>query len=581
MTEKVGRRDTTYKRTDAHIDISKTAFSIPDTYKVTVVDSAEANGNPSSASEPKIDLANYPFLRKAVSAVKPGPDSTGDNPTTVFAGNSIWMVRLDEPGTTADETSPLKIGFSTALMDGDYWDNPRGSAAQFQFAAVHVLEAGVPVETHVVGANFFAFDQRKPNAIVANAKWSDVTTDIAREIDMDAGKYRPMQFAFTKPGVYLVQAQVQGHVRKTAPSGAGKDWSPISPDTTVTAPVEWYTFHVGPEADLGVTLTHTDETPDDDTTTVTDGTASFSVTATNSGPSTSKGVVVEVSLPVGLDYVVPDPAQTGVTHECGVVSWRVGDLNNGQSRTLDLTASVGAGAPKSLTADAEVHSSTVDDNKANNAASAEVLLSSTVVRAPYFGGATRDIVEHAIAGTHAGDPVAANNPDSRGLSYSLSGRCSSWFQVHPHGQIVLASGQTLDYGEQSEFHLTLHVSDGVSATGATDTAIDDSEPVTVKVIDTPDTAVHPTLTVTHTPENPTTDGTATLTATVTNLPGSITSCSWTQTNQYFSYPGNISGPVCSLPASSETAGQLTYSVHIKWLGGGISGATTINWSTPQ
>ena len=578
VTEKPGRTGTVYTRTDDKTHISQTAFSIPDSYKVTVVDSDQTNGNPSTAADPKIDLANYPFLRDAVSAVKPGPDSTAENPTTVFANNSVWWVR---------EGSNLKMGLSTALMrDADWYrkdgpdpDTDPDPPVQFQFAAVHVLEAGVPVETHVVGANFFAFDF---GASQDEPLWSSANTDF-NEVNMHTETYRPMQFVVTKPGVYLVQANVQGHVRNSrdpAPENPPDRWMQLTPDKVITSPTEWYTLHVGPEADVEVTITHTDETPDDDTTTVTDGTASFSVTAQNNGPSTSDRVVVQVSLPVGLEYVAPE-GQTGVTYECGVIAWTVGNLNKGQSQTLGFTANVQTGGPKSLTVEAEVHSSTVDDNKANNTAAVEVLTNSTVVRAPLFGGATRAIVEHAIAGTHAGDPVEANNPDGRALGYSLSGRCSGWFQAHSNGQIVLASGRTLDVDEQSEFHLTLHVSDGVNATGATDASADDSAPVTIKVIDTEDEEMHPTLSVTHTPENPTTDQVTTLTATVADLSGSITSCSWRQEGQYYSTPGHISGLVCSVHASSHTAEELTYSVHIKWLGGGISGSTTVNWSNPE
>ena len=369
------------------------------------------------------------------------------------------------------------------MKDGD-WHNPNGDAVQFHFGAVHVLVAGVPVETHVVGADFFAFEQRTTDTPLEKAQWSNMETAAHSEINMAVGQYRPMQFLFTKPGEYLVQGQIQGHVRQKSTAGGlhhVTTWKPISPGESVTSPTEWYTFHVGPVADVGVTLTHTDETPNDDSnTTVTDGTASFSVTAANSGPSTSNGVVVEVNLPVGLDYkansarigsATTAPASSVLSYECGVISWRVGDLTSGQSLTLTFDATVGAGVPKSLTVDAEAHSSTVDENEANDTASVDVLSSSTVVRPPFFGGVTRDIVEHAIAGTHAGAPVVASNPDGRTLTYSLSGRCSNWFQVHSNGQIVLASGRTLDYDEQSEFHLTLNVSDGVNASGAADTTI--------------------------------------------------------------------------------------------------------------
>ena len=107
-------------------------------------------------------------------------------------------------------------------------------------------------------------------------------------------------------------------------------------------------------------------------------------------------------------------------------------------------------------------------------------LSGTNVRAPFFPGVSRSIVEHAVGGAHAGDPVAAVSPDGRALSYSLSGPCSNKFQVHSNGQIVLAANQTLDYEKQWEYPLTLHVSDGVNASGAADTSADDSIPVLIR-----------------------------------------------------------------------------------------------------
>ena len=587
---------TVYNRSDANIHISETAFSIPDSYKVTVVDSDETNGNPSTASGPKIDLADFPFLREGISAVEEGPDSTTENPTTVFADNSVYWVRLDQPWTEdVDETSPLKVGFSTALMkDGDWFrdDNDDavsdGPPVQFHFGAVHVIKAGIPQEVHVVGANFFAFDQRETDTPLPTSNWSNVETATEGEINMAVGEYRPMQFLFTKPGEYLVQAQIQAHVRRKAPAGSDPKWEPINPGDSITSPTEWYTFHVGPVADVGVTLTHTDETPEDDTTTVTDGTASFSVTATNHGPQTAKNVVVEVDLPVGLDYVATNPAQTGVTYECGVISWKVGNLNDGQSQTLNFTASVGAGAPKSLTADAEVHGSTVDDIEANDTVSVEVLSSSTVVRAPFFPGVSRDIVEHAIAGAHAGDQVAANNPDGRELTYSLSGRCSNWFQAHSNGQIVLASGQTLDYDEQSEFHLTLNVSDGVNASGAADASADDSTPVTIRVIDTPDDAVHPTVTFNLSNPNessqpnldldhPVLGYTVNVNAQVENLPAGVT-----PTYTWDNPPGTVGLPEHGsyYSAAADRVGPETYRVHIKWDGGGITASYTVEWFSP-
>ena len=572
-------------RSDANIHISETTFSVPDSYKVTVVDSEVTNGNPSTSTEPKIDLADYPFLRLGVSAV------TDDGK---FADNSVYWVRLDQPWTEdVDETSPLKIGFSTALLkDGDWYreDEHKNSLppVQFQFAAVHVIEAGIPQEVHVVGADFFAFDQRTASTSMEFAKWSNLETATESDINMDLGEYRPMQFLFTKPGEYLVQGQIQAHVRQKAPPGSHPNWTPINPGNSITSPTEWYTFHVGPVANLGVTLTHTDETTGDDTTTVTDGTASFSVTATNHGPQTAKNVVVEVNLPVGLDYVATNPAQTGVTYECGVISRRVGNLDSGQSQTLNFTASVGAGVPRTLAVDAEVHSSTVDDIEANDTVSVEVHPSSTVVLPPFFPGVSRDIVEHAIAGAHAGGRVAANNPDGRELTYSLSGRCSNWFQAHSNGQIVLASGQALDHDDQSEFHLTLNVSDGVNASGAADASADDSTPVIIRVIDTPDDAVHPTVTFTLSNPNkgaqpkldldhPALGYTVNVNAQVENLPAGVT-----PTYTWDNPPGTVGLPehTSYYSAAADRVGPETYRVHIKWDGGGITASYTINWVAP-
>ena len=465
---------------------------------------------------------------------------------------------------------------------------------QFQFVAVHVLRAGTWQETHVVGTHFFAFDPGESAG--TTPQWSSFDTDY-NTVQMYTDQYRHMQYVFTDPGMYRVQAHVQGHVRNTddpAPAGGhDEDWTQISPDDTVTSPAEWYTFHVGPEADLGVTLTHTDETSDA-ATTVTDGTASFSVTATNTGPHTAENTVVEVSLPVGLEYVTPTPKPANVDYACGVISWKVGDLAAGASSIpLTFTANVQTGAPKSLTAGAEVHSSTVDDNEANNTASASVLLSSAVVRPPFFGGATRDIVEHAIANAHAGEPVAANNPDGRDLSYTLSGRCSEWFQVHPHGQIALASGRTLDYDEQSEFHLTLQVSDGVDATGATDTAksVDDSEPVAINVIDTPDDAVHPTVTFSlenGNPDgypnldlnNPVAGSSIRITPEVQNLPSGVHPNHFLWTNSLGGKANYWGGDGTALVGGPEV-GAVTYTVHITWNGGGITASYTITWVAPS
>ena len=559
-----GITTTKQTRSNANTHISKTVFSIPESYKATVVDSRTGH----SAHGTTIDLADYTFL--------------GDS-GAVSAGDSLYWVRLDEPGTDADETSPLQIVFSTHLLEDADWfkdknddDVSDGPPVQFRFSAVHVLQDGTPEEAHVLGAHMFAFDQRKTDTAMRHPQWSNVETDIRSEINMETGQYRPMQFAFTKPGVYLVQANVQGHVRtKRDPAPADEDWEPVNSDETITSPVQWYTFHVGLEADLDVSLTA--------------GPASGSavpitVTAHNSGPNDATNVEVEINLPTGLS--VPATLPVGASSSgCGFIAWEIGDMASKGSRTLTFNASVDTGASGKVTATAEIRSTTFDPDAANNAASADATLSGTNVRAPYFPGVTRTIVEHAVPGAHAGDPVAANNPDGRTLTYSLSGTCSNKFQVHSNGQIVLAPGHSLDYEEQWEYPLTLHVSDGVNVSGDADNSVDDSTPVLIRVQDT-DTTVHPTVTFTLVDGTPNGQAgldlnrvqvgyTVLVNAHLPNLPAGVT-----PTYVWDNPPGvggGFSWHKNGYPAKRNSPGRETYTVHIRWQGGGITASHTVEW----
>ena len=135
---------------------------------------------------------------------------------------------------------------------------------------------------------------------------------------------------------------------------------------------------------------------------------------------------------------------------------------------MTFTATVASTAPGNLTATAEIRnldSAALDTDSGNNLDRATLVRSGAPVNAPSFGGWNLSILEHAIPGTHAGDPVRVSNKDGRELSYRLSGSCSDKFTVHSNAQIVLADGAGLNYEEQWAFPLTLEVSDGVNAAG--------------------------------------------------------------------------------------------------------------------
>lgn len=607
----------TYTRSDANIHISETVFSIDDSYKVTVIDTGNPVSDPEDVDGPTvsgdtIDLADFPFLAHggAVSAVE-----TEDG-ATVFADNSLWWIRLDDPViANASVKSDLQIGFSTALLKDEHWHNPDpdGHPVQFRFDAVHVLRDGSEHEAHVVGAHFFAFD---PGASQGNAQWSNVETDVASEIQMGTGEYRPMQFAFSHPGVYRVQVNVQGHVRTKDSWGENvpADWEPISPDKTITSPVQWYTFHVGEEDDLSVNIDAVDADGNVISSIDTnDNEVSFKVSANNTGLDTAADALVQVHLPKGLSYSsLPDlgadvdnpAAGTSVSDHCGstIVTWDLNSLDATANATMTFTASVDSTAPGNLTATAEIRNldtAALDTDSGNNIDRATLARSGAPVNAPSFGLWNLSILEHAIPGTHAGDPVPVSNRDGRELRYRLSGSCSDKFTVHSNGQIVLADGAGLNYEEQWAFPLTLEVSDRVDALGADDTTwtADDSTEVLVEVIDTDQaTSDHPTVTFWLTsdatgfdPNHVVAGQEVSIHARLDNVPDSLNwdLPEWQEDDNYIpNWWDRVHGSIYPAYVEDDEVPQgetkdITYTIHIKWDGGGITDSYTITWNPPS
>ena len=112
-TSKSGRGGTTITHTritrerpedDTHTHISETVFSVPDRYKVTVIDSGATNGNPTPTPEPNIDLHKYPFLKAVVSV-----------------GDSVWWVKAENVPANTDANTPMILGFSTDLLEEEDW----------------------------------------------------------------------------------------------------------------------------------------------------------------------------------------------------------------------------------------------------------------------------------------------------------------------------------------------------------------------------------------------------------------------------------------------------------------------------
>ena len=536
---------TTHSTSSIDIDIRKTVFSIPDDHKATIVTTT-------SAVDGQISRGIYQFL----------PDTSSE----------VWWLK-------ADDDTTLVMGFSAGLLKAEHWDNPGGKAVQYEFEARERPTCPNPDEE----AHFYVFkDSDVPTPVL---KWDSSNPD-ASALGLDPGEYEHYNWVFTCPGTYRVQIQFKGHVKhhRTDPHPLG-----IPRDvTTETSVARLYTFHVGPEDDLGVKIT-----PEEQTLAASATSTSFTVKATNGGPDDAARAMVQVQLPEGLNADISTlPSNATYESEGGVIAWNLGSLaptSTSTEPTLNFTANVVDATAKQLVI-AEIRNLTdgeLDGNSENDIAVAYVNPSNAEIRPPFFSReVTCSIVEHAIAGTHCGEPVEAVSPDGRALTYTLSGRGSGLFSVHGNGQIVKkAGGASLNYERQWNYRLTLGVSDGVNAMGSPDTSTDDSIPVRIEVIDTPEGAVHPTVTFSLSNpasgtqrdlnlEHPVIGYTVLINPAMHNLPaGVIPSFGWEYSPGRLYY-GN-------LPAVEFAAGDHTYRVHIKWNGGGITAEHTIHWYEPS
>ena len=102
---------------------------------------------------------------------------------------------------------------------------------------------------------------------------------------------------------------------------------------------------------------------------------------------------------------------------------------------------------------------------------------------PEFAGETaaRSVAENTPAEQAVGDPVTATDGDDDTLTYALTG--SNDFTIDDSGQIMVASGATLDYETQAEYTVTVTVHDGKNAEGEADAGVDDSIEVAISVAD--------------------------------------------------------------------------------------------------
>ena len=126
--------------------------------------------------------------------------------------------------------------------------------------------------------------------------------------------------------------------------------------------------------------------------------------------------------------------------------------------------------------------------------------------------------ENSTAGESVGNPVTATDGGGDALTYALTG--SDDFTVNNSGQIMVATGATLDYETTPSYSVTVTVHDGKNSEGGEDASVDDTIEVTITILNVDEAG-----TVALNAETPQV-GSA-VTASVTDPDGSVTGVIWT------------------------------------------------------
>ncbi|MCY3504793.1 MAG: cadherin domain-containing protein [Chloroflexi bacterium] len=154
--------------------------------------------------------------------------------------------------------------------------------------------------------------------------------------------------------------------------------------------------------------------------------------------------------------------------------------------------------------------------------------------------ATRSVPENSGGGVHVGAVVAATDDDGDTLEYWLSGADASSFTIlATSGQILTRSGITYDFeSSKKSYTVIVNVSDEKDDAGNADMVTDDTITVTINLsnVDEPGT-----VTITGTEA-----GGETLTASVTDIDGTITNLTW-----QWALAASASGPFAPISGATN------------------------------
>ncbi len=187
---------------------------------------------------------------------------------------------------------------------------------------------------------------------------------------------------------------------------------------------------------------------------------------------------------------------------------------------------------------------------ATSAASSQVASGNVDPSFPSTETGMRSVPENSGANVNVGSPVSATGGDSDPLHYSLSGDDASSFTiVSTSGQIQTKSGVTYNYEGTNSYDVTVSVRDNKDAAGDPDTDTDDSIDVTINLsnVDEPGT-----VTITGTES-----GGETLTASVSDIDGTVSSLSW-----QWARGDSSSGPFTNITSNGNAASYTTVAADV-------------------
>ncbi|HYG74921.1 MAG TPA: DUF11 domain-containing protein, partial [Planctomycetota bacterium] len=232
------------------------------------------------------------------------------------------------------------------------------------------------------------------------------------------------------------------------------------------------------QADLSITKTVNNPTPNVGSNVV------FTVTVSNSGPSSANNVVVGDALPAGLAYV-SHVASAGTAYNNGTGVWTIGTINNGASATLTITAGVSTATLPSKTNTATITASDeFDPDAADRTASATVtprqadlsVTKSVNNPTPTLGSNVVFTVTVSNAGPDSANNVVVSDALPAGLDYVS--HTASGGTNYNSGTGVWTIG-TVNNGASATLTLTATVSaSGILTNTATITAFDEHDPDT-------------------------------------------------------------------------------------------------------